>query len=127
MGNLDLLEDACARLPHSTRGMFGGHGLFAQNGGMFAGVVDDDKVVLKFPLASKEREAFIAEGGEPWTYLNAAKPMTMREWIVIPDRLYDEPRALSEWAAKAHRLAPAKGAKKAKAPAPAKKPAKKGR
>lgn len=101
MGNLDLLEDACARLPHSTRAMFGGHGLFAQNGGMFAGIVDEDRIVLK--LAEPDaRAGLIALGGAPWTY---AGKTTMKDWILVPDAFYDEPARLTEWAAVAHRIA----------------------
>src|SRR5688572_22445116 len=112
MGNLGLLEDACASLPHTTRAMFGGHGLFAPNGGMFAGIVDEDRIVLKFRSGSPDHEAFIALGARPWTYGDGPKPMTMKEWLLVPDALYDEPRALAEWAGRAHRAAPAKRPKK---------------
>lgn len=107
MANLDLLEEACDKLPHTTRAMFGGHGLFAPNGGMFAGIVTDDEIVLK--LADETaRDELVALGGHAWVYDNK---MTMKEWIVVPDRFYDEPRTLAEWAARAHKLAPAKKAK----------------
>lgn len=122
MSHLDLLEEACERLPHTTRAMFGGHGLFAPNGGMFAATVEDG-IILK--LANEPaREELVALGGHAWTY---ADKMTMKEWIVVPDAFYDEPRTLAEWAARAHKLAPPKKAKKKAAPkkAPAKKPAKK--
>ena len=130
MGNIDLLEDACAKLPHSTRAMFGGHGVFAPNGGMFAGIVDDDRIILKFAKGTPDGEAFREAGGVPWVYEGKTGAMTMQEWLLVPDELYDEPRRLAEWCARAHRVAPAKSAKK-KAPAkkaPAKKaPAKKAR
>ena len=109
MGNLDLLEDACARLPHTTRAMFGGHGLFAQNGGMFAGIVDEDRIILKLADEAPRAE-LVALGGAPWTYAGQEKPMTMREWILVPDAFYDDPARLAEWAAVAHKLAkPPKG------------------
>lgn len=109
MGNLDLLEDACAALSHTKRAMFGGHGLFAPNGGMFAAIVDDDRIVLK--LAQEAPRAELIElGGAPWAY---AGTTTMKDWIVVPDAFYDEPRTLAEWARRAHALAPPK---KAKAP-----------
>lgn len=122
MGVLDLLEDACDRLPHTTRGMFGGHGLFAPNGGMFAGVMEDG-IILK--LADEgPRAELVALGGAPWSY---APNMTMKEWILVPDAFYDDPRTLAEWAARAHRLAPPRKEKAAKkgAKKPAKKPVKK--
>src|SRR5581483_8856282 len=119
MGSLDLLEDACASLPHTTRAMFGGHGLFAPNGGMFAGIVDDDRIILKLAPENLRAE-LVAEGGAAWVYKGKMGEMTMQEWILVPDAFYDEPRTLAAWAKRAHAAAPAKGAKK-----PAKKGAKK--
>lgn len=110
MPNIDLLEEACEQLPHSTRAMFGGHGLFAPNGGMFAGIVTDDEIVLKLAEPTA-RAALIALGGHPWVYDGK---MTMKDWIVVPDRFYDEPRELAAWASRAHALAPPKKAKPAK-------------
>jgi TfoX/Sxy family transcriptional regulator of competence genes len=107
MGNIDLLEDATAKLAHTTRRMFGGHGLFAPNGGMFAGIVTDDEIILKFSDEAARRE-FEAAGGRVWVYKNKASEMTMKEWIVIPESLYDDPRELAAWAARAHKLVPAK-------------------
>jgi TfoX/Sxy family transcriptional regulator of competence genes len=92
MGNVDHLDDACAGLSHTKRSMFGGYGYFAPNGGMFAAVVDDDRIALKLPEPA-DHEAFVAEGAEPWVYDGK---MTMRGWLVIPDAMYDEPRALAE-------------------------------
>jgi TfoX/Sxy family transcriptional regulator of competence genes len=108
MGNVDLLEDACAKLAYTKRAMFGGFGLFAPNGGMFAGIVDDDRIILKFEEGTPEGEAFAAAGGTPWSYRGK---MTMKEWLLVPEAMYDEPPALADWAAKAHRIAPAKKAK----------------
>jgi len=125
MGNIDLLEDAAAKLPHTSRKMFGGHGLFAPNGGMFAGIVDEDRIVLKFERDLTEHAAFRAEGGKPWVYKGKMGSSTMEEWLLVPDRMYDEPQALAAWTARAHRVAPAKKASKKKAPA--KKPAKRAR
>lgn len=107
MSNLPLLEDACAGLPHSTRSMFGGHGLFAPNGGMFAAIVDLDRIALKLARA-EDAEAFRAEGGEPWVY---DRRTSMRGWFVVPDELYDEPRRLAEWARRAHSTVEPKKAK----------------
>ena len=120
--SLELLTEACANLKHTPRKMFGGHGFFAPNGGMFAGIVTDDEVVFKLqhgPL----RDELIALGGKPWVYGGMKKAVTMAEWIVVPERFYDDAEAMQTWAAKAHAVAPAKLKKKAKAPA--KKPKKK--
>lgn len=110
MGNVDLLDDACASLTHTRRAMFGGHGFFAPNGGMFAGVVDDDRIILKLADEAARGE-LVALGGHPWTYQDK---MTMREWIVVPDSFYDEPTTLAAWARRAHQLAPPKKAKAAR-------------
>ncbi len=116
--SLELLTEACANLKHTPRKMFGGHGFFAPNGGMFAGIVTDDEIILKLehgPL----RDELIALGGKPWVYGGMKKPVTMAEWIVVPEGFYDDGEALQTWAAKAHSVAPAKLKKKAPKPAPA--------
>lgn len=117
MPNIALLEEACEKLPHTTRKMFGGHGLFAPNGGMFAGIVDDDRIILKFVEGTVDHAAFAKAGAKPWTYEGGPKAMTMREWLLVPLSMYDEPSELAQWAARAQRAVPARGAKKAKTPA----------
>lgn len=111
MASLDLLQDACAGLPHTERKMFGGYGFFAPNGGMFAGIVDDDRIILKFE-EGPAKQALLALGTTAWTYAGSEKPMTMRNWILVPDAFYDDPDALASWAQKAHKAAPAKAEKK---------------
>jgi TfoX/Sxy family transcriptional regulator of competence genes len=108
--SLDLLTDACADLEFTARKMFGGHGFFAPNGGMFAGIVSDDEVIFK--LADDAARAELIElGGHPWTYDGQAKPMTMAQWIVVPEGFYDDPELFSVWARRAHKLVPAKSSK----------------
>ena len=108
--SLDILTDACGDLPVVIRKMFGGHGFFAPNGGMFAGIVTDDEVILKL-VHGPARDELIAEGGHPWVYAGQHKPMTMSEWIVVPERFYDDAEAFMQWAARAFELAPPKKAK----------------
>ena len=91
----------------TVRKMFGGHGFFAPNGGMFAGIVTDDEVILKL-ADEKARSELIAIGGHPWTYEGKGKPMTMQEWIVVPESFYDDHDLFSTWAKRAHRLVPPK-------------------
>jgi TfoX/Sxy family transcriptional regulator of competence genes len=104
--------------------MFGGHGLFAPHGGIFACIVDEDRIILKLEDLTARAE-LVALGGEPWTY---AGKVTMKAWIVIPETFYDDTGLLEEWAARAHRLAPAKVRKAVKkvraAPAKANAPTK---
>ena len=111
--SLDILTDACGDLPVVIRKMFGGHGFFAANGGMFAGIVTDDEVILKL-VPGPARDELIAEGGHPWVYSGQDKPMTMSSWIVVPERFYDDPEAFMTWAARAFELAPPKKAKPVK-------------
>lgn len=120
--SLELLTEACASIAHTPRKMFGGHGFFAPNGGMFAGIVTDDAVIFKLVMGPL-RDELIALGGHPWVYDGMKKPTTMREWIVVPDSFYDDPELLAEWAAKAQRAAPAKKVTKKAAPKPKQKPA----
>lgn len=119
---IEILSEACSRLRHTTRKMFGGVGFFAPNGGMFAGVLGSDEVMLKLADADA-RTALLAEGGQPWTYDGKSKPTTMPSWIVIPESFYDDEETLQRWVTRAHRLVPAKKTK-AKAASP-KTPAKK--
>ncbi|MBM4776309.1 MAG: TfoX/Sxy family protein [Archangiaceae bacterium] len=129
---LDLLTDACVGLPHTARKMFGGHGFFAPNGGMFAGILSETEVMLKF-VEGPARTELISIGGHPWVYEGQSKPMTMKEWIVVPESFFDDPERFASWAKRAHTQVPPKkvAAKKkddvkkvAKKPAsaPAKKP-----
>lgn len=90
--------------------MFGGYGFFAPNGGMFAAVVDEDRIALKLDDEAAAA-AFVAEGAAPWVYQGR---MSMSRWFVIPDDLYDEPRRLAEWARQAHALARPSKPKKAR-------------
>jgi TfoX/Sxy family transcriptional regulator of competence genes len=104
---LDLLTDACADLVFSARKMFGGHGFFAPNGGMFAGIVTDDQIIFKL-ADEKARAELVAAGGHPWVYTGQKSPMTMAQWIVVPERFYDDQELFSGWAKRAHALVPAK-------------------
>jgi TfoX/Sxy family transcriptional regulator of competence genes len=105
--SLELLTDGCVALTVTTRKMFGGHGFFAPNGGMFAGIVTDDEIIFKL-VEGPLRDELISLGGHPWVYDARGTPMTMREWIVVPERFYDDGELLAQWAAKAHAAVPAK-------------------
>jgi TfoX/Sxy family transcriptional regulator of competence genes len=104
--------------------LFGGHGFFAPNGGMFAGIVTDDAVIFKLTLGPL-RDELIGLGGAPWVYDGMKQPTVMKEWIVIPEGFYDDGEQLAIWAAKAHAAAPSKKLKLKKAAPKKKAPAKK--
>jgi TfoX/Sxy family transcriptional regulator of competence genes len=109
--SLELLTEACAGLPATPRRMFGGHGFFAPNGGMFAGILSDDAIILKLDEAAARGE-LIALGGQPWVYPGRDKPITMSSWIVVPEAFYDDLELFAAWAKRALSLAPAKAAKR---------------
>jgi len=119
--SLDILTEACGSLPKTVRRMFGGYGFFAPNGGMFAGIVTDDEVILKLEDEAARRD-LLAEGGHSWVYQGRDRPMTMASWIVVPEGFYDDQEHFGAWARRAHALVPAKRAT-AKRPKPTPAPA----
>jgi DNA transformation protein and related proteins len=103
--------------PVSVRRMFSGFGVYA-DGIMFA-LAARDVVYLKADDASSA--AFAREGQGPFTYQakggnKGGKRVIMSYWR-LPDRLYDDPDELADWA----RIALAV-ARRAKAPKPRKRP-----
>lgn len=100
--------------PVQARRMFGGAGLYA-DGIMFALVIDD---VLYFKADATTRQRFANEGSEPFTYEAKGRTITVSHWRV-PERLYDDPDEMCDWARAA--LAVARRAQASKAsPAKAK-------
>jgi DNA transformation protein len=93
----------------SVRRMFSGFGIYA-DGVMFA-LAARDVVYLKADDASAA--AFAREGQGPFTYeATGGKRVIMSYWR-LPDRLYDDPDELADWA----RIALA-AAQRAKEPKP---------
>jgi DNA transformation protein len=84
-----------------VRRMFGGEGLF-RDGLMFA-IVHEEK--LYFKTSEESRQAFIAEGVGPlfFKFKNAEGVLT--SYYELPDRLYDDPEELAEWARAAFAVA----------------------
>ncbi|MGI8896729.1 MAG: TfoX/Sxy family protein, partial [Casimicrobiaceae bacterium] len=93
--------------PIAVRRMFGGAGIYA-DGKMF-GLLDDDVIYLKADEASAP--AFQREGSTPFVYVKDGRPMTMSYWR-LPERLYDDPDELAQWARAALALAQRKAATK---------------
>ena len=92
----------------SVRRMFSGFGIYA-DGIMFA-LAARDVVYLKADDTSSA--AFAREGQGPFTYqAKGSKRVIMSYWR-LPDRLYDDPDELAEWARVA--LAVARRAKEPK-------------
>ena len=96
--------------PVDVRRMFGGLGIYA-DGVMFA-LVADDRLHLKVDPADTER--FVGESCAPFSYMTKTGARTITSYWRIPDRLYDEPAELAQWAALA--LAVAQANRSSKSP-----------
>lgn len=94
----------------SVRRMFGGAGLYAD--GVMFGLVSDGQIYLKADAATAA--AFEREGCGPFEYgTKAGKRAVMSYWR-LPDRLYDDPDDLAQWAKRALAAAQRKPAAKPK-------------
>ena len=103
---IEFLRDQLAPLgPITTRRMFGVTGLFCE--GVMFGTVTEDTLYVRVDdhnrAAFKEAEAF-----PPLSYEKQGRAIDLSFWRV-PDRLFDEPDELVDWAraalAAAHRVA----------------------
>ena len=80
--------------PIAVRRMFSGAGIFA--GGLMIALVVDGVIYLKaddsfVPL-------FEREGQAPFSYRTRGGKRTLNSYWLMPERLYDEPDELAEWA-----------------------------
>lgn len=83
--------------PVTVRRMFGGAGIYA-DAVMFA-LIADDVIYLK---AGESNEAdFLAEDLPPFTYEAGNGKRAIMSYRRMPDRLYDDPDELAQWAARA--------------------------
>jgi DNA transformation protein len=114
----DFLIDLFADFgPVTIRRMFSGFGISADGtnfalalrGGLFLRA-DDETIPL-----------FEAEGSKPFQYQTRAKTVRVASYWQLPERLYDDPEALTDWAkaalAAAQRAALRKTRKASKKPA----------
>jgi DNA transformation protein and related proteins len=86
----------------TAKRFFGGEGLYA--GAVMIGAVFDD--IVYFKTDEETRKPFLAEKCKPFTFEKGGKTV-VTTWFAIPDRLYDDPDALAEWARAALRVAEA--------------------
>jgi DNA transformation protein len=115
----DYLQELFAAFgPVSVRRMFGGAGLFAD--GMMIAIVADGMIYLK--TAPEGTDAFERERCGPFSYATKNGTRQITSYWQMPERLYDDPDELAQWARTAHAVARAKQAKKVrvKRAAPAK-------
>jgi DNA transformation protein and related proteins len=98
----------------SVRRMFGGAGLYAD--GVMFGLLSDGQIFLKADAGSVP--AFEREGCAPFAYATKTGKRAVMSFWRLPDRLYDDPDELAQWArtalSVAHRSAAAKPKKLAK-------------
>lgn len=117
----DFIRDLFAPFgPVAVRRMFGGAGIFAD--GLMIGLVVRDTIYLKADEASIAD--FEREGSKPFSYVRGkgarGKTQAVLSYWQLPERLYDDPEALSVWAERAFAVATKKKAPKARRTAAAK-------
>ena len=92
---LEFLKDQLRGLGHvTTRRMFSGAGIYA-DGLIFALILRD---TLYFKVDDGNRHAYEAEGLEPFTYEARGKSVRVGAYWRVPERLFDEPDEMLEWA-----------------------------
>jgi DNA transformation protein len=94
--------------PVSVRRMFSGAGLFVD--GLMIAIVADGVIYLK--ASSAGTEAFAREGCAPFRYGTKNGEHVLTSYWRMPERLYDDPDDLAQWARAA--LAVAQAAQAAK-------------
>src|SRR5665213_3014289 len=93
--------------PVQLRRLFGGEGVYAD--GLIIGLVVDERLYLKTDEAS--RAAFTAEGCKPFYFRKSGKRIAS-SYFAIPERLYDAPEELADWARQARTVSRAISKKK---------------
>jgi DNA transformation protein len=97
--------------PVTVRRMFSGAGIYAE--GLIFAIVVDDVIYLK--VDDTNQADFEREKLPPFRYTRAGGERAAMSYRRMPDRLYDDPDQLAQWAARAHAAASRK--KRASAPA----------
>jgi DNA transformation protein len=91
----------------SLRRLFSGEGIYA--GERIIGIVMDERIYLKTDAVT--RRGFTAESCKPFYFRKDGKRIAS-SYYALPDRLYDDPAELAEWARKAFDVSTAKKAKR---------------
>ena len=101
-GDPDRFDDLFAPFGKIVvRRMFGGEGLYRDD--VMFGIVFEERIYLK--TNEEGRQAFIAEGAIPFVYPMKKGDITSHNYYALPDRLYDDPDELAEWARAAFAVA----------------------
>ena len=96
--------------PVSVRRMFGGQGIFV-DGRMIALVARD---VIHLKADAETIPSFEAEGLAAFSYATKNGEHTLTSYWRMPERLYDDPNELAQWARAAHAVAMRAAARKEK-------------
>ena len=92
---LEFLKDQLRGLGHVTsRRMFSGAGLYC-DGVIFALILRD---TLYFKVDDGNRRAYEAEGLRPFSYDAGGRTVEIGAYWKVPERLFDEPDEMVEWA-----------------------------
>jgi DNA transformation protein and related proteins len=86
--------------PITLKRFFGGEGIYADD--VMIGMVFDD--VIFFKTDEETRKAFAAEKTEPFSFMKGGERV-VTTWFALPDRLYDDPEELAQWARAALKVA----------------------
>jgi DNA transformation protein len=101
-GDPDRFDDLFAPFGKIVvRRMFGAEGLFRD--GLMFGIVYRERIYFK--TGEESRQAFIAEGASPLYYEFKNAEGVLTSYYELPDRLYDDPDELTEWARTAFAVA----------------------
>lgn len=87
-----VLQHLSPVAPVTARAMFGGYGLYT-NGVMFALIAYDK---LYFKVDDSNRDEFVNQGMEPFTYEGKGKPIKM-SYYQLPDTVWHDAVLLVEW------------------------------
>ena len=94
----EFIRDLFSRFrPVTVRRMFGGAGVYADS--VIFALIADDVIYLK---SGESNEAdFVAEDLPPFTYQTGNGKRAIMSYRRMPDRLYDDPDELAQWASRA--------------------------
>jgi DNA transformation protein and related proteins len=86
----------------TLRRFFGGEGICS--GEIMIGMIFSDTIYFK--TDENTRKAFLTEKTKPFTFLKRSTGETIvTTWFALPDRLYDDPEELAQWARAAYQVA----------------------
>jgi DNA transformation protein len=99
--------------PIRLKRFFGGEGIAADD--VMIGMIFDD--IIYFKTDEETRKRFATEKTKPFSFVkHKSGEIVVTTWFALPDRLYDDPEELAEWARAALGVAKAaSGAKKKRA------------